>query len=89
MRVTVIATGFLAENSDNNNTRAAAPAIPTVTAPAAQPVKEAAPAPAPEAVFNVAEPIIPETKVEEPVRTSKSYEDIYGEITFIKSKRRS
>ena len=91
MRVTVIATGFLAENSDNNNTRAAAPAIPTVTAPAAQPVREAAPAPAPapEAVFNVAEPIIPETKVEEPVRTSKSYEDIYGEITFIKSKRRS
>ena len=33
---------------------------------------------------------IPEVKVEEPVRTApKSYEDIYGEITFIKSKRRS
>ncbi len=93
MRVTVIATGFLAENADNNTAKAAAPAIPTVPAtPVAQPVREPAPAPAPsiEAVFNAAEPIAPEVKVEEPVRTApKSYEDIYGEITFIKSKRRS
>ena len=94
MRVTVIATGFLAENSENNNTvKAAAPTIPAApVTPAAQPVREpvAAPAPSYEAAFNAAEPIVPEVKVEEPVRTApKSYEDIYGEITFIKSKRRS
>ncbi len=89
MRVTVIATGFLAEQPEAPKPAAAAtPVIPTVApaAPAAQPA-----APAVEDVFNAA-PVVPDVK-EEPARTapSASYEDIYkGDFTCItKNKRRS
>ena len=89
MRVTVIATGFLAEQPEAPKPAATAtPVIPTAApaTPAAQPA-----APAVEDVFNAA-PVVPEVK-EEPVRTAPtaSYEDMYkGDFTCItRNKRRS
>ena len=98
MRVTVIATGFLADNAEPvSNVRTAAPVINTpAQEPVAQPVAQPAPAnvSVPKDVFNAAEPVAPQVPVEEPVYVApkaSSYEDIYGgSISFIsRSKKRS
>ena len=76
MRVTVIATGFIAENAEAKKAEPVARAIPTpvVEAPVAQP------APSFEESFNRAEvALAPEApKAAEP--TKASYEDIYGSV---------
>ena len=72
MRVTVIATGFIAESAKKPEAPAAA-----VAAPAAP---EAAPATLDEVFKKLEEAAPVEAKVEEPVRTAPtaSYDDIYG-----------
>ena len=95
MRVTVIATGFLAEQADSHTVSVAPASIPTRPVEVmTQPVAPA-PAPAPvENIFNVAEPIPQEIRTEEPARqqpAKSSYEDLYGgAFTCItKTKKRS
>ena len=91
MRVTVIATGFIAENSDNRKVESNRTAAPVVEAPKVE--EAAAAAPTLDDVFKKLEAVeAPEApKTEEPARnTNASYDDIYGgTFTCItKSKKR-
>ena len=79
MRVTVIATGFIAENADNRRVEATRNAAPVVEAPKVE--EAAAAAPSLEDVFKKLDAVeTPEApKAEEPARNSNaSYDDIYG-----------
>lgn len=91
MRVTVIATGFIAESSDNRKVESNRTSAPVVEAPKVE--EAAAAAPTLDDVFKKLEAVeAPEApKAEEPARnTNASYDDIYGgTFTCItKSKKR-
>jgi cell division protein FtsZ len=91
MRVTVIATGFIAENSDKKPEPSRVVPAPSIENIVAQPT--VTPVPSFEQQFNrveIEQPVVAEpVKVApQPVNTS-SYEDVYGSaFVSIKSKRR-
>ena len=88
MRVTVIATGFIADNADKKPepTRATAPVVEAPVAP--QPAPAAPAAPTVEDLFRKMEAEAAyEAPKAEPAPKTASYEELYSNISFVKRKR--
>ena len=89
MRVTVIATGFIADNSDTRKVETTARSIPAIVE---TPIPQPAPVPSFEESFKKVEidPVPEAPKAAEPAVQSSSYENIYsGVFTSISKKKKN